>query len=152
MAQTNWQDYLKLMAGLGRTLEQLTKVERDKTAAAVQGDLSAVEECMKREQVLSLTLRGHDQKRENMLRALGLKGVSLSQLEAHSPEEFRLETKAAVEELRRQYSLFQAASEVARDTLEVNLRAIERMQAARVGDAVQAEEQRKTARQTDFRA
>ena len=110
-----------------------------------------VEECIKREQVMSLTLRGYDQKRDIMLADLGLKGITLDQLEQHSPDEFQLETKAVVEDLRRQYKLFQAASTVARDTLEVNLRAIERLQAKQAGDAAEAEQTRKN-HQTDFRA
>lgn len=146
-----WQDYLNLMRSLTHTLEGLTQVERDKNAAASRGDLAGVEECMKREQVISLTLRGYDQKRDAMLAELGLRGITLSQLESHSPEELRLETKGVVEELRRQYEMFQAASQVARDTLQVNLRAIERIQAAQAGDDAQAAEDRKI-HQTDFRA
>ena len=146
-----WQDYLKLMRDLTKTLETLTQVERDKNDAASQGDLIGVEECMKREQVLSLSLRGCDQRRDKLLAELGLRGITLSQLEARSPDEFQLETKAVVEELRRQYKLFQAASQVARDTLEINLRGIERLQAQRIGDTAEAEETRKH-HQTDFRA
>lgn len=106
---------------------------------------------MKREQVISLSLRGYDQKRDAMLAQLGLRGVTLSQLEDHSPPELQLETKRTVEQLRRQYTLFQSASQVARDTLEINLRAIERLQAAQAGGTAEAEEQRKD-HQTDFRA
>lgn len=148
---TSWQDYLKLLGSLSRTLEQLTQVERDKNAAASQGDVAGVEACMKREQVLSLSLRGYDQKRDKMLAELGLKNVTLTQLERHSPSELLLETRRTVEELRRQYELFQAASQVTRNTLEVNLREIERFQAIRAGDAGVAEDQRKDS-QTDFRA
>ena len=151
MTQKSWQDYLKLMVNLTHTLESLSQVERDKNAAAVRGELAKVEECMKREQAVSMTLRGYDQKRDAMLAAMGLKGLTLRQMEDHSPEELRLETKAVVEELRRQYAIFQAASQAARTTLEVNLRAIEREQAIRAGDAAQAEEKRKI-HQTDFRA
>ena len=146
-----WQDYLNLMRSLTHTLEGLTQVEREKNDAASRGDLAGVEACMKREQVISLTLRGYDQKRDAMLAELGLRGVTLSQLESRCPEELQLETKGVVEELRRQYEMFQAASQVARDTLQVNLRAIERLQAAQAGDAAQAAEDRKT-HQTDFRA
>ena len=148
---TSWRDYLKLLDGLSHTLEQLTQVEQDKNTAATQGDLPGVEACMKKEQVLSLSLRGADQKRDKMLAELGLKGVTLSQLEDHSPPELQLETKRTVEELRRQYTLFQAATEVVRNTLEVNLREIERIQAVQAGDKGVAEEQRKN-HQTDFRA
>ena len=148
---TSWQDYLNLMRGLSRTLEQLTQVERDKNDAASRGDLPGVEDCMKREQVLSLSLRGCDQKRDKMLAELGLHGITLNQLEDHSPPELQLETKRVAEELRRQYALFQSASEVARNTLEVNLREIERIQAVQAGDAGVAEEKRRD-HQTDFRA
>ena len=148
---TSWQDYLNLMGSLSRTLEQLTQVERDKNDAATRGDVHGVEDCMKQEQVLSLSLRGYDQKRDKMLAELGLQGVTLNKLEDHAPPEALLETRKVVEELRRQYSLFQAASEVTRTTLEVNLRAIERMRAIRAGDAGVAEEERKN-HQTDFRA
>ena len=147
----DWQDYLKLLGGLSRTLEQLTQVEQEKNVAASQGNLPGVEECMKREQVISLTLRGYDQKRDKLLTELGLQGVTLSQMEDHSPPELQLETKRAVEELRRKYTLFQAASQVARNTLEINLREIERYQAIQAGDIGVAEDQRRDS-QTDFRA
>ena len=42
-----WKDYLKLMTGLTHTLEELTQVEQDKNDAASQGNLIAVEECMR---------------------------------------------------------------------------------------------------------
>lgn len=148
---TGWQDYLKLLDSLSHTLEQLTQVEQEKNAAASQGDVAGVEASMKQEQVLSLSLRGYDQKRDKMLAELGLKNVTLNQLEDHSPSELLLETRRTVEELRRQYALFQAASQVARNTLEVNLREIERFQAMQAGDTGVAEDRRADP-QTDFRA
>lgn len=151
MAGTSWQDYLKLLRDLAHTLEKLTKIEQEKNEAASSGDVQGVELCMKREQAMSLSLRGYDQRRTAMLAALGLEGVKLKGLEEHSPEELRLETKAVAEELRRQYSLFQTASHVARNTLELNLRAIEKLQARQAGDSAEAEEQRKD-HQTDLRA
>ena len=93
MAQTNWQDYLKMLRGLSKTLEQLAQTEREKNQAASQGDLSGVEACMKREQALSLSLRGYDQKRDAMLAGLGLAGLPLRGLEDRVPEELRLGRK-----------------------------------------------------------
>ena len=151
MAGSSWQGYLKLLRDLTHTLEQLTQVEREKNEAAAAGDVQGVEACMKREQAMSMSLRGYDQKRTAMLAALSLADVRLSGLADRCPEELRLEAKATAEELRRQYGLFKAASEVARHTLELNLRAIERVQNQRAGDAAQADEERKT-HQTDFRA
>lgn len=126
-----WQQYMKLLEKLGDTLEKLTGIERAKTAAVGRGDLGAVEESMKQEQVISLTLRGLDQKREKLLGQLGLTGVPLRELEARGPQESHLETKQAVERLRRKYEVFQSASEVARNALECNLHAIEQFQKAK---------------------
>lgn len=125
-----WQDYMKLLDNLGNTLDKLTGIERTKTSAVGRGDLPAVEECMKQEQVISLTLRGMDQKREKLLGRLGLTGVPLREMEARSPEECRMETRQAVEKLRRKYEVFQSASEVARNALECNIHAIEQLEKA----------------------
>lgn len=151
MAETTWKGYLELLGGLTKTLERLTGVEERKTAAVSRGDLAGVEACMKQEQALSLSLRSFDIRREKMLTDLGLEGVTLSKLLDHAPPELRLETKAAAERLRQQYSVFQAASQVARNSLECNLRAIEQLQALRMGDDAPVKELRNI-RQTDFRA
>lgn len=127
MAETMWGEYLKLLGKVGRTLEELTGIEQTKTRAAMQGDLESMEKCMKREQALSMSLRGLDRKRESMMEQLGMKGVPLRGIMDHCPEGAEAETEAAADALRRQYSIFQAASEVARNTLECNLRVIENM-------------------------
>ena len=147
MTSTQWKDYLTLLTRLSKTLEQLSAIERKKTEAVCKGNVPAVEDCMKQEQVYSMSLRGLDQKRDKLLAAMGLSGVPLSQLLEHSPAELRLETKQVAEELRRQYTLFQTASEVARNTLECNLHEIERIQTQRQGDAHVGD----LPRQTDFR-
>lgn len=59
-----WRKYLSLLESLGGTLEELTGMEQEKTKAVSKGDLPAVEELMKREQVISLSLRGLEQRRE----------------------------------------------------------------------------------------
>ena len=143
---TTWQDYLKMLRSLTKTLEQLTGVEQKKTEAVSRGDLLTVDECMKQEQVLSLSLRGFDQKRDAALRDLGLEGVNLRHLADHAPKEELLETRKVVETLQRQYEIFQAASTVARNTLECNLHMIEKAQQEET--AVQSE----APRQADFRA
>lgn len=144
--ETTWKEYLALLNKLGGVVEQLTGLEQQKTAAVSRGDLNAVDECMKREQVVSMTLRGIDQKRDKMLAKMGMGGVPLRRLEEFSPPGLELESRRCAEDLRRKYEVFQSASEVARDTLECNLRAIERLQQ-------QAEEAPPSSvRQADFRA
>lgn len=142
-----WREYLDHLDRLGDTLEELTGVEREKTAAVGRGDLDAVDACMKREQVFSLNLRGFDQKREKLLAKMGLTGTTLGQLEDLSPPEALLETKRTVEKLRQRYQVFHSASEVARSALECNLHEIEKLQREHeAGGEVLPE-----ARKTDFR-
>ena len=145
-----WKEYLAQMERLGETLEQLTAVEREKTAAVGRGDLNAVDACMKREQVFSLNLRGFDQKREKLLAKMGLsKSTTLRQIEELAPPEALLETKQVVEKLRQRYQIFQSASEVAMNTLECYLHAIEKMQQSK---GVPTEHVPGDILQSDFRA
>lgn len=86
-----WDAYLRLLRETAATIGQLAQVEREKTAAVSVGNLTEVDECMKREQVFSLRLRGYDIKRAAALKELGLEGVKLSKLAQHAPEELRME-------------------------------------------------------------
>ena len=143
-----WREYLGQLEKLADTLDQLTEVEREKAAAVGRGDLDAVDACMKREQVFSLNLRGFDQKREKMLARMGLSGSTLRQLEDHAPPEASVETRKTVERLRQRYEVFRSASEVARNALECNLHAIEKLQKEKeIRNETPPE-----ARQSDFRA
>lgn len=140
MDQTSWQEYLRLLEGLTKTIGQLTEIEKSKTLAVSQGKLDEVEACMRQEQALSLSLRGFDQKREAMLARLGLTGVPLRRLEDHAPDELLMETKRVAEALRGQYEMFQTASQVARNTLECNLRVLEQLQAEAGGSPAAGEQ------------
>ena len=143
-----WREYLGQLEKLADTLDQLTEVEREKAAAVGRGDLDAVDACMKREQVFSLNLRGFDQKREKMLARMGLSGSTLRQLEDHAPPEASVETRKTVGRLRQRYEVFRSASEVARNALECNLHAIEKLQKEKeIRNETPPE-----ARQSDFRA
>ncbi len=122
-----FREYFDFMEQLGRLLEQLTELEKEKTAAVRRDDLLGVDNCMKQEQALSLTLRAMDRKRETLLAGMGLRDVALSGLVQNSPEELRPEARAAAEKLRSRYVLYRSAADVARTTLECNLHQIERL-------------------------
>ena len=48
-----WQDYLRLLEQLTRTIHQLTGIEQSKTRAASQGNLEELENCMRQEQAMT---------------------------------------------------------------------------------------------------
>lgn len=142
--------YLSLLRDLTKTLGSLTEIAHQKAAAVRHDDLDTLDICMKEEQALSLTLRSYDQKRTAFLQQLGLPGLPLSGLLAHTPGEYYLETKQVVEQLRRQYELFGGAAETARNTLECNLHQIEKFLAESSGDKPQ-DPPPPPRRKTDFR-
>lgn len=157
MNKSDFRDYLAFLRDLGDTLDEITKVEQEKTAFVRTDDLDGLNGCMKREQALSLAMRSHDQKRDAMLQSLGLQDVPLRNLMDRAPDELREETKRTVEQLCRQYALFRGAFEVARDTLECNLHQIEKLLQAEDPDAAQAGYQETSPElpprmRTDFRA
>ena len=158
MDEQAFRNYLHLLQELCGTLSALTEIEQEKTQTVRGDDLAGLNACMKREQALTLALRGYDQKREAALTALGLTGVPLSQLAARAPEGCRAEARSTVEELRLQYSLFRSAAEVSRDTLECNLHQIEgvlqKMEAEGTGSSgyEKEEPQIPPTLRTDFRA
>ncbi|WP_312938682.1 flagellar export chaperone FlgN [Oscillibacter sp.] len=158
MDRNDFREYLGFLKALGDTLEDITRVEQEKTEFVRTDDLDGLNECMKREQALSLAMRAHDQKRETMLRTLGLEGVPLRSLMDYASAQDYEETKRTVEQLCRQYALFRGAFEVARDTLECNLHQIEKMIQAEDPDAAssagypEASPELPPRMRTDFRA
>ncbi len=137
--EANFETYFEFLRKLGGTLEQLTELARKKTVAARNDDLVAVDDCLRQEQALSMTLRGMDQKRETMLDGLGLSGVPLRDLPARCPEPLRAEAKRVSEELRSKFNIYTSAADVARTTLECNLHEIEKYLAAAGGGEAPAE-------------
>lgn len=158
MNQSDFRDYLVFLGDLGATLDELTEVEQKKEDFVRADDLDGLNECMKREQALSLTLRSYDKKRETMLLQLGLEDVPLRKLSGYAPAEYREETKSTVEQLLRRYALYRGVFEVARDTLECNLHQVEKVLQAKDPDTAaqtgyqEAPPQLPTRLRTDFRA
>lgn len=128
MSHDGYRRYLAFLEELGAVLEELTGVEQEKLRFVRADDLNGLNECMKREQAFSLTLRSFDQKRETMLAELGLRGVPLNRLAAAAPdEECRELAVKTVERVKSQYAQFHGAMEVAQSTMECELHQIEKV-------------------------
>lgn len=121
------EEYLRYLEELTATLERMTETAQNKAAAARVGDLVKVDECMKQEQVYSMTLRSMDVKRDKMLKELGLEGVTLSGLAERYPQELQDRARKTAERCMVRYETYTSASNAARTTMECALRDIERM-------------------------
>ena len=122
--------YLQLLDSLRSNLESLCHLANEKVATVNRDDLVGLDTIMRREQALSLSFRGLEQKKDALVQTLQLQSVPLSALPEHSPDELRLQAKRTVEALQDQYKIYGAATEVARNTLECNLHEIEKFLAA----------------------
>ena len=79
-----YSDYLALLSELCRSLTR-SAMEQQKIDAVQGHALDELNEAMKREQALTPTLRGCEQKRETLLTGLGLTGISLRDMPPHCP-------------------------------------------------------------------
>lgn len=127
--------YLSLLEELQTSLDRLSELARQKIDAVRRDDLLALDEVIKEEQVLSLSLRSLEQRRGRLLAELGLDGVPLSGLTARFPAQLQPRATQTVRALQRSYESYRTASEVARSTLECNLHEIEKVIASHGGDA-----------------
>jgi hypothetical protein len=121
----HYTEYLQLLRQLTKELEELSELAQQKSSAVRQDDLNALNEVIRQEQALSLSLRSIEQKRQKTLEAMDMTDVPLGRLASRYPEDMRLEVKQTTEKLIRQYRLYQGVSDSARDLLEVNLHEVE---------------------------
>ena len=129
--------YLKLLGELSAGLERLAELAQDKAAAARQDDLLALDEVLKQEQAMTLSLRGLEQRRSRMVDQLGLNGVSLADLPEHCPPELEADARRSEQALRDSYKVYRSCADMARATLELNLHQIEKVITASGGDPVE---------------
>ncbi|MDE6280580.1 MAG: flagellar protein FlgN, partial [Oscillospiraceae bacterium] len=103
MGASDHQAYLDLLRELSGCLDRLGELSEQKAQTVRQDDLLAMDEVMKQEQVLSLSLRGLEQRRVKLLAQLGLSDVPLAALPGRYPAELPVEAKHTVETLRHRY-------------------------------------------------
>ena len=121
---------LTLFDSLSDHLRQLTELAKRKTTAVRMSDLTELDKILKEEQAQSLALRGIDQKRTTLLSQFGLENVALVSLPSRFPADLQQKARDAVETLRHEYTIYQSAAEIARNTLECNLHEVEKFLAA----------------------
>lgn len=138
MMEELYSAYLTTLDGLSADLDKLAELCRKQSDAVRRDDLMGLNEVMKQEQVVGLSLRGREQKRQKLSLELGLDGSRLSALPQRVPERLLLGAQETVERLRRSYEGYQTAAQVARHTLEINLHEIEKILAAQGVDAGQS--------------
>lgn len=146
-----FKDYLTFLQKLRQELTELNAVEQKKITAVQSGDLDTLDVCMKQEQAATMSLRGQEQRRNQMLKELGLEQVPFRELPRHAPDALRSEAQQTVEQLMQAYQVLTSAQSAARTLMESDLRKIEH-QLAQGGPAARKSSEKGPAHTTDFRA
>ena len=124
--ESQFRTYFSVLEELSSVLDRLAPLAVQKAEAARAGDLPAMDEVLKQEQALGLSLRGLELKRQKLVPQLGLDGVPLSGLVERCPAELRDEARKAADALRKSYEIYRSCSNLARNTLELNLHQIDK--------------------------
>ena len=124
--EEQFRAYFGLLRELAGTLDRLTPLAHQKAEAVRASDLLALDEVLKQEQALSLNLRGLELKRQKLASPLGLDGTPLSELPQHCPAELADEARKTAAALQMSYETYRGFSDVARNTLELNLHQIDK--------------------------
>lgn len=121
-----FRSYLALLGELAGVLDRLAPLSQKKAETVRADDLLALDDVLKQEQALSLTLRGVELRRVKLSSQLGLDNVRLDDLSKHCPPELKAEAQKAVDALRHSYNIYRSYSDMARSTLELNIHQIEK--------------------------
>ncbi len=121
-----FESMINLIDELTNVLVKLADMQRQVVAAVGEDNLEKLADCMKHEQVLSLTLRNIEQKRLKLQDELGFKEIKLSELPSKVKDaEMQIRIRNAANKLSAQYKIVKSTSETARSILEANLRRVE---------------------------
>ena len=124
--EEQFRAYFGVLRELGGILDRLTPLALQKAEAARAGDLAAMDEVLKQEQALSLSLRGLELKRQKLSPQLGLEDAPLSALPERCPAQLAGEARKAAAGLRKSYEIYRSYSNMARNMLELNLHQIDK--------------------------
>lgn len=148
-----FESMIALMDELTETLTKLSDMQREIVKAVRADDIARLAECMKHEQAISLTMRNIDQKRIKIQEQLGFKEIKLSQLPSKVKDpDMQIKVRKAADRLTAQYKIVRSTSEVARLTLESNLRNVEQMMEKMGLDPTQTHQSSISGVHTDFHA
>ena len=121
-----FESMIKLIDELTNTLVKLSDMQRQIVMAVREDDLAKLADCMKHEQVLSLTLRNTEQKRLKLQEELGLEEMKLSELPLKVKDaDMQIKVRNAASKLSAQYKIVRSTSDAACSILESNLRRVE---------------------------
>lgn len=106
--------------------EDLIPLEQVKLKAASRHNILEMEECMKKEQVAILRLKGMDKKREQLLGQMGVSGMSLKEIIEQASKQEKEVLEPLYQEVKKKHAEYKELSEEIATVLENNIHAVEK--------------------------
>lgn len=149
----DFSKFISIINEFTSVIEKLAETQKDIISAASSDDIEKLADCMKKEQVYSMTIRSMEQKRIQLQKEMGFENFKLSEMPSKAPDvETQIELKNAADRLKAQYKIMKTASSAARFRLECGLRKVEQLM-GKVGiDPAQTEMNLIDGMHTDFHA
>lgn len=131
-------EFRKIIEDLIALFRDLTALESVKLNAGRNQQISAIEECITKENTFILRLKGLDKAREQQQEALGFSGLSFQEILEKVPLEEQEILLPLFDTLSREIQMFQEISEDTSRIIQVNLRQISKEIKARQGQIYQS--------------
>ncbi len=125
-----YKDYLQFLSELSKALSDLTVIQDEKTKAVKLHRIDELNGAIKKEQALSLYLRGLDKKRKTILNSLNIT-ASLRDMPNICEDVYKKETRIAVDEIVKKSDVLDLSRKTAANIIEQNSRLIEKALRAR---------------------
>ncbi len=126
-------EFKKVIDEMTETFRSLSTLAQIKLNAATKNRVATIEECMGKEQSLTLKLRGLEQKRDQEQKRLGFENKKFQEILADISEEERRVLVPSFELLSREIQIFQSINNDLSKVIKVNLRQIEKSIEERYG-------------------
>lgn len=119
-------EFQRVLKELIELFTQLTGIEQVKLEAAAGNHVATVEECMTKEQALTMKLRGLEKEREKYQAEAGYEGMTFHQILEQASEQEAKELLPLFDGLSRVIQMCQEVNEDSQKILKTNLHMIER--------------------------
>ncbi len=119
-------DYIKAIDALSDVFRDLIAIANIKLKASTENRVATLEECMTKEQTLSLKLRGADKKRTDLQEKLGFGNLTFKQILEKSDEETQKLLLPSFDRFSSEVQRFQSINDEVTISINTNLRKIGR--------------------------
>ncbi len=120
------KEFIDVINELTCVFADLATIAGIKLKASAENRIATIEDCMKKEQSLSMKVRGLDTKREKLQQQMGYEGLTFRQIIDKGDEETVRLLTPVFEAFTYQVNMYKTSNESVTSSININLRKIQR--------------------------